>query len=155
MGRPYLYLGRTRRVTWLPSEYLVWDIYDIVAPLVSKTLVANAHNVRQIAEARVKTDTEDIKRLLTLLFGNIVPEVWVPPMHVRELHAHLLSLASLQADHNTCTCAASTGVSKNRLHSVIQRFNLTPPPGKILADKNMPWWQQHDFPDPPRFSSSA
>ncbi len=116
----------------------VWDIYDIVAPLVSKTLVANAHKVRQIAEARVKTDTEDIKRLLTLLFGNIVPEVWVPPMHVRELRS-LISFRWRLSKQIT--------MSKNRLHSVIQRFNLSPPPGKILADKNQTWWQQQDFSD--------
>ena len=42
----------------------VWDIYDIVAPLVSRTLVAHARKVRQIAEARVKTDKEDIRRLM-------------------------------------------------------------------------------------------
>ncbi|MFV1949976.1 MAG: hypothetical protein ACC633_08620 [Anaerolineales bacterium] len=66
----------------------VWDIYDIVAPLVKKTVVANAYKVRQIAEARVKTDKEDIKRLITLLITDIVPEVWVPPMHVRELRSH-------------------------------------------------------------------
>jgi transposase len=65
----------------------VWDIYDIVDPLVSKTVVANAHKVRQIAEARVKTDKEDIKRLITLLIADIVPDVWVPPMHVRELRS--------------------------------------------------------------------
>jgi hypothetical protein len=53
----------------------VWDIYDIVAPLVSRTLVAHAGAVRQIAEARVKTDTEDLKHLLRLLIANIVPEV--------------------------------------------------------------------------------
>jgi transposase len=65
----------------------VWDIYDVVAPLVTKTLVAHAGKVRQIAEARVKTDKEDVKRLITLLIANIVPEVWVPPMHVRELRS--------------------------------------------------------------------
>jgi len=65
----------------------VWDIYDIVAPLVTRTVVANAHKVRQIAEARVKTDKEDIKRLITLLIADIVPEVWVPPAHVRELRS--------------------------------------------------------------------
>ena len=31
----------------------VWDIYDIVAPLVTQTVVANAGAVRQIAEARI------------------------------------------------------------------------------------------------------
>jgi len=62
----------------------VWDIYDIVALLVTKTMVANAYKVRQIAEARVKTDNEDIGRLITLLTADIVPEVWVPPMPVRQ-----------------------------------------------------------------------
>src|SRR3990170_110132 len=52
----------------------VWDIYDIFAPLVTRTVVAHARAVRQIAEARVKTDTEDIKRLLRLLIADIVPE---------------------------------------------------------------------------------
>ena len=63
----------------------VWDVYDIVAPLVSYAVVAHAGGVRQIAEARVKTDKKDIECLLRLLIADIVPEVWVPPMHVREL----------------------------------------------------------------------
>lgn len=114
----------------------VWDIYDIVAPLVTKTVVAHAGKVRQIAEARVKTDIEDIKRLLTLLIANIVPEVWVPPTHVRELRS-LLSFRWRLGKQIT--------MSKNRLHSVIQRFNLQPPEGQILADKNQPWWKQQEF----------
>ena len=65
----------------------VWDIYDIVAPLVTRAVVAHAGAVRQIAEARVKTDKQDIERLLRLLIADIVPEVWVPPVHVRELRA--------------------------------------------------------------------
>ena len=114
----------------------VWDIYDIVAPLVSKTVVANAHKVRQIAEARVKTDKEDIRRLITLLIADIVPEVWVPPLHVRELR----SLISFRRRLNK-----QLTMSKNRLHSVVQRFNLQPPQGGLLADKNRPWWAQQEF----------
>jgi len=63
----------------------VWDIYDVVAPLVGRVLVAHATAVRQIAEARVKTERQDIERLLRLLISDIVPEVWVPPVAVREL----------------------------------------------------------------------
>lgn len=44
----------------------VWDIYDVVSPFVSRTVVAHAAAVRQIAEARVKTDKQDIERLLRL-----------------------------------------------------------------------------------------
>ncbi len=114
----------------------VWDIYDLVAPLVSQVVVANAHKVRQIAEARVKTDKEDIKRLITLLIADIVPEVWVPPQHVRELR----SLISFRRRLNK-----QLTMSKNRLQSVLQRFNLQPPRGGLLADKNRSWWEQQTF----------
>jgi len=114
----------------------VWDIYDIVAPLVSRTVVANAYQVRQIAEARVKTDKADVKRLITLLIANIVPEVWVPPMHVRELRA-LISFR--------WRLGKQIAMSKNRLHSVVQRFNLHPPDGHLLADKNQSWWDEQEF----------
>jgi len=116
----------------------VWDIYDIVAPLVSRTLVAHARKVRQIAEARVKTDKEDIKRLITLLIADIVPEVWVPPMHVRELRS-LISFRWRLTKQIT--------MSKNRLHSVVQRFNLDPPEGGLLTDKNKSWWDRQEFSD--------
>jgi len=114
----------------------VWDIYDMVAPLVRKTVVAHAGKVRQIAEARVKTDTEDLKRLLTVLIGNIVPEVWVPPRQVRELR----SLISFR-----WRIGKQITMSKNRLHSVVQRFNLEPPEGQLLADKNQGWWEAQEF----------
>ena len=114
----------------------VWDIYDIVAPLVTKTVVAHAGKVRQIAEAKVKTDKEDIKRLITLLIADIVPEVWVPPMHVRELR----SLISFR-----WRLSKQIIMSKNRLHSVVQRFNLHPPEGNLLADKNQAWWDAQEF----------
>ena len=84
----------------------------------------------------MKTDKEDVKRLITLLIANIVPEVWVPPMHVRELRS-LLSLRWRLGKQIT--------MSKNRLHSVVQRFNLHPPEGNLLADKNQPWWDEQEF----------
>jgi hypothetical protein len=106
----------------------VWDIYDIVAPLVTRTVVAHAGAVRQIAEARVKTDTEDIKRLLRLLIANIVPEVWVPPAHVRELRGVIAYRNRL----------VKTGAMiRNRLHSLLHRHNLPLGEGG-LTDRN--WW---------------
>jgi transposase len=116
----------------------VWDIYDIVVPLVRKTVVANAYKVRQIAEARVKTDKEDIRRLITLLIADIVPEVWVPPQHVRELRS-LISFRWRLSKQIT--------MSKNRLHSVVQRFNLNAPEGGLLTDKNKSWWDRQEFSD--------
>jgi transposase len=107
----------------------VWDIYDIVAPLVTRTVVAHAGAVRQIAEARVKTDTEDLKRLLRLLIADIVPEVWVPPAHVRELRG-------LIAYRNRLV--VNGAAVRNRLHSLVHRHNLQLPKGE-LTDAS--WWE--------------
>ena len=106
----------------------VWDVYDIVAPLVSYVVVAHAGGVRQIAEARVKTDKKDIERLLKLLIADIVPEVWVPPLHVRELRGMI--------SYRNRLVKTSTMI-RNRLQSLIHRHNLILPKG-ALTDKA--WW---------------
>jgi transposase len=107
----------------------VWDIYDIVAPLVTRAVVAHAGAVRQIAEARVKTDKQDIERLLRLLIAGIVPEVWVPPAHVRELRGMIAYRNRL----------VKTGAMiRNRLHSLLHRHNLALPEAG-LANKD--WWE--------------
>jgi len=108
----------------------VWDIYDVVAPLVTRTVVAHAGAVRQIAEARVKTDREDVKRLIRLLIADIVPEVWIPPMEVRELRGMI--------SYRNRLVKMATMV-RNRLQSLLHRHNILLPKGKLL-DAN--WWQE-------------
>jgi hypothetical protein len=93
----------------------VWATYDIVASLASRVLVANAAEVEEIAKARVKTDKEDIKKLLKLLVGGIVPEVWVPPMHVRELRAFISYRGRL---------VKTSAMIRNRLQSLLHKHNL-------------------------------
>ena len=101
----------------------VWDLHDIVSPLVSKTLVANAYKVRQIAEARVKTDKEDVKRLLTLLIANIVPDVWVPPIHVRELRALISFRSRIGKQLTTLAPAVKVQVCPRTVFTVL--FNVS------------------------------
>ena len=107
----------------------VWDVYDIVEPLVSYVVVAHAGGVRQIAEARVKTDKKDIERLIRLLIADIVPEVWVPPVEVRELRG-MISYRNRLVKTGT--------MIRNRLQSLIHRHNLILPKG-MLRDKV--WWE--------------
>jgi len=110
----------------------VWDIYDIVQLLVGRAVVAHAGAVRQIAEARVKTDKEDVKRLIRLLIADIVPEVWVPPQPVRELRGLVSYRQRL----------VKTGAMiRNRLHSLLHRHNLLLPE-EGLADQE--WWTQQE-----------
>jgi transposase len=107
----------------------VWTIYDIVVPLASWVLVANATEVWELAGARVKTDKEDIKRLLKLLVGGIVPEVWVPPMEVRELRAFISYRSRL---------VTTATMIRNRLQSLLHKHNLYLSEAGLL---DQAWWE--------------
>jgi len=107
----------------------VWATYDIVAPWASRVLVANAAEVGEIVGARVKTDKEDIKRLLKLLIGGIVPEVWVPPVPVRELRAFVSYRSRL---------VKTSTMIRNRLQSLLHKHNLLLPEEGVT---NEAWWE--------------
>lgn len=111
----------------------VWDVYDIVAPRVSYAVVAHAGGVRQIAEARVKTDKKDVERLIRLLIADIVPEVWVPPVEVRELRG-MISYRNRLVKMGTMV--------RNRLQSLVHRHNLILPKN-ALTDPG--WWDGQEL----------
>ena len=108
-----------------------WDFYDQVAPLVGRAVVANPRLVKLIASARVKTDKVDTLALAKLLAANLIPEVWVPPLEVREARGLLAHRRRLVKTH---TMAA------NRLQSVLQRHNLPGPTGEPFSATNRAWW---------------
>src|SRR3990172_3699674 len=110
-----------------------WDVYDMIAPLVKRVVVANPAEVKQIANARVKTDNQDVVRLLRLLIAGMIPEVWVPPVEVRELRA-LIS-------YRWRLVKMATAI-QNRMHSLLHRHNIQAPEGKIDTGENREWWEQ-------------
>lgn len=120
----------------IESTSNAWEIHDLIAPLVGKTVVANPLKVGQIAGAKVKTDRLDVERLLTLLIADIVPEVWVPPHHVRDLRSLISHRWRIQKQIT---------MTKNRLQSFIHRFNLLPPEGKLFSEDNRSWWEEQEF----------
>ena len=109
-----------------------WDLYDITAAVAGKVVVAHPLAVKLIANARVKTDKQDVFRLARLLAGGLIPEVWVPPVPVRELRgliAHRRRLIRMRT------------MTRNRLHSLAHRHNLILPEGGAFTDKNQDWWK--------------
>jgi transposase len=113
-----------------------WLLYDQLQPLVSEVVVAHPQAVKLIAAARVKTDSRDTIKLASLLAANLIPAVWVPPQEVRELRALVTHRNRLVQQR---TQAA------NRLHSVLQRHNLDPPPGTPFAIHQREWWLALDL----------
>jgi transposase len=114
-----------------------WLLYDQLQPLVAEVVVAHPQAVKLIAAARVKTDSRDTIKLASLLAANLIPAVWVPPQEVRELRALVTHRNRLVKQR---TQAA------NRLHSVLQRQNIAPPPGIPFAVHQREWWLALDLP---------
>jgi len=108
-----------------------WYIYDLLEPLVAQVVVCHPPQVKLIAAAFVKTDKKDTMILARLLAVGMIPAVWVPPEHVRDLRA-LIS-------HRQRLISQQTRL-KNRLHSLLHRHHLLPPGGQLFAAVNRPWW---------------
>jgi transposase len=114
----------------IESTTNAWHVYDLLEPLVERVVVANPIQVKQIARARVKTDIRDTFILAKLLAANLVPEIWVPPAHVRELRQLLSQRRQLVETHTQIL---------NRMHSVAHRHHLQHERGKRFTEKNTRW----------------
>lgn len=114
----------------IESTTNAWHVYDLLEPLVSEVLVANPIEVKQIACARVKTDKKDTLILARLLAANLVPRIWEPPVHVRELRQLVSQRRRLVGMHTQVV---------NRMHSVSHRHHLGHPKGKRFQEKDMGW----------------
>jgi transposase len=114
----------------IESTTNAWHVYDLLEPLAERVVVANPIKVKQIATARVKTDIRDTLILARLLAANLVPDVWVPPLHVRQMRQLLSQRRQLVETHTQIL---------NRMHSVAHRHHLKHERGKRFNEKNTGW----------------
>lgn len=114
----------------IESTTNAWHVHDLLNPLVERVVVANPIKVKQIAQARVKTDIRDTLILARLLAANLVPEVWVPPVHIRQMRQLLSQRRQLVETHTQIL---------NRMHSVAHRHHLKHERGKRFNEKNTSW----------------
>lgn len=127
-----------------PTDYVVleattnaWYVHDLLAPLVGRVVVAHPPQVKLIAAAMVKTDKKDTMTLAKLLAVNLIPAVWVPPLHVRDLRALLAHRRRLVSQQTQC---------KNRLQSVLHRNHIiVPPASKLYHPDQRDWWLALDL----------
>ena len=113
-----------------------WHVVDQLRPLVASVIVANSLLIKPMMSGKVKTDDRDAVHLARLLAVGMIPEVWVPPIEVRELRtlvAHRIRLIRQRTQ------------SRNRLHAVLLRHNLLPPAGQLFSSENATWWETLDL----------
>ncbi len=114
----------------IESTTNAWHVYDLLEPLAERVLVANPIKVKQIALARVKTDIRDTLILARLLAANLVPVVWVPPQHIRQMRQLLSQRRQMVETHTQII---------NRMHSAAHRHHLKHERGKRFNEKTTAW----------------
>ena len=108
-----------------------WHLYDLVEPYVAKVKIANAGRVKLLGAGGVKTDSRDALHLARLSAANLLPEVWVPPIEIRELRQLIAHRGRLIRQRSAF---------KNRLSSMLQRHAIPPPEGDMFLAKHTEWW---------------
>jgi hypothetical protein len=139
------------RANLLPTDVVAiesttnsWDFYDGIVGLVARVEIANAGKLPWIGLARVKTDKLDAIKLAKLCAAGLIPQVWVPPFHIREarcLLAHRRRIVGIQT------------MTRNRLHSLLHRHML-----ELLRGNHSPTRTSLGgipFPSPPPKKSSS
>jgi transposase len=109
-----------------------WELYDELTPHVLSVIVVHPPHVALITRAQVMTDKIAALTLAKLLAKDLLVSVWVPPVEVRELRA-------LVAQRSKVTRLATQ--AKNRLHAVLQRHHIAPPPGNLFHPDQSEWWE--------------
>ena len=109
-----------------------WQVYDLLQPLVYSVTVVHPPHVALIVKARVMTDKKAALALAQLHAAGLLPGIWVPNQQVRDLRA---IVEQRRKYVNLVTTV------KNRLHSVLHRHDVQPPPGlDLFAEDVRNWW---------------
>ncbi|HEY5731974.1 MAG TPA: transposase [Anaerolineales bacterium] len=62
-----------------------WAFHDRLEPIVKSISVANTFKLKLIASSSRKTDKHDALVLARLSAAQLLPTIWIPPQHVRDL----------------------------------------------------------------------
>jgi len=112
-----------------------WITHDLLSQYAGRVLVVHPYHVKLIGSSFVKTDKRDALTLAKLLAANILPEVWVPPKHVRELRSlvyHRHKLAQRRA------------TAKNRIRGILALHRVIGPKG--LSAFSHEYWDSLQLP---------
>jgi len=94
-----------------------WWLADLLEGLGHQPILSHPKHTKAIAAARLQNDRVDAARLVHLLRGDLLPQVWIPPPAVREARELLR--------HRVALVRVRTGI-KNHLFALLARRNLHP-----------------------------
>jgi transposase len=123
-----------RPTDWVALEASTnsWAFHDQLQEVVEAVFVANPYKIKLISASAAKTDRHDALILAKLLAANLLPAIWVPPLHVRELRDLTQCRNHLVRERNK---------RKTLLHAILHKHNIPLPEGGPFTRANQAWWQ--------------
>jgi transposase len=110
----------------------VWDLHDLLAPLVASITIAHPQLARLMPALHTGAGAREAIALAQLHAAGLVPALWAPPPEVRDLRAQIAQRRRLLKQRSAARCA---------LHELLRRYRLTPPGADRLAADRPDWWE--------------
>lgn len=111
-----------------------WKVVDTLEPFAQSVTVAHPPHVHLITRAQVMTDKKAALILAQLHAAGLLPSVWVPSPHVRQMRgliAQRWKMVRLQTQ------------AKNRLQSILHQYHFDPPSkSDPYTAKMRSWWEE-------------
>ena len=126
------HLRRTDAVV-LEATTNAFQIHDELQPYVHSVIVVHPPHVALVTRVPVKTDHKAALALAQLHAAGLLVGIWIPSPAIRDLRALIAQRAKMR------TLATQ---ARNRLHAVLHRARLTPPPGNLFSADQRAWWYQ-------------
>ena len=133
-----LNLGKWMTRTLRPDDAVViemttntWQVYDDLLPYVGSITVVHPPHVALITRSQVMNDKIAASTLARLLAKGLLVGIWVPPKEVQELRALIAQRGKMKR---------LATQSKNRLHAILHRHHILPPPGDIFHPGKRGFW---------------
>lgn len=108
-----------------------WQVYDQLKTYAHSITVVHPPHVALIVRAQVMTDKLAALQLARLHAKGLLTGIWIPPQDVRDLRT-LVAQRRKMIDLKT--------QAKNRLQSVLHRYHILPPEGKLFDVEMHSWW---------------
>jgi transposase len=122
--------GKDASVVMESTSTLWIKLYDALEEEGICVVLANPYKTRVIAESKLKNDKVDAAILADLLRADMVASSYVPEKEVRELKD------LIRYRH---TIKAQTTAIKNRIHSILNKYDLTFEGTDLFGKKGIAW----------------
>lgn len=109
-----------------------WRLHEQIARLASSVILAHPRLASLLHASPDSEGRRDTINLARLHAAGLVPALWVPPAHVRDMRAMAAQRARL---------IGQRAQARETLRAMLRRYALRPPADDALGERRLGWWE--------------